>query len=182
MRESFIQRQMWRFRRLLLQRVHLQWQEDCCLKPGETLYIFIWVKFLRTYKAWKLCHIFRCFCHHFQQFRGMESQEMKYVFSCPDCVWDSSIPSRYYLPLSLSTYKDLLLFDIQSDPRALWPLRHLIRVMRRHYLTNKKTKTTTTTKTNTFRKHLQRAPLETYDLWDTDYISDNWEQQSQHSE
>jgi len=56
----------------------------------------------------------------------------------------------------------------QSDPRGLWPLRHLIRVMRGHDLTNKKTitKTKTKTKTNTFRKHLQRATLETCDLWD----------------
>ena len=38
-------------------------------------------------------------------------------------------------------------------------LRHVMRVMRRHYLTNKKTKTIT--KTNTFREHLQRATLET---------------------
>ena len=30
----------------------------------------------------------------------------------------------------------LLLLILQSDPRDLWPLRHLIRVMRRHDLTN----------------------------------------------
>ena len=33
----------------------------------------------------------------------------------------------------------------------------------------------------TFREHPQRPILETCDLWDTDYIYDNWEQQSQHS-
>ena len=51
-------------------------------------------------------------------------------------------------------------------------MRHLIGVMRRHDLTNKKTmtktktktKTKTMTKTNTFREHLQRAMLETCDL------------------
>ena len=48
-------------------------------------------------------------------------------------------------------------------------MRHLIRVMRRHDLTNKKTmtktitKTKTMTKTNTFKEHLQRAILETCD-------------------
>ena len=58
-----------------------------------------------------------------------------------------------------------------SNPRDLWPLRHLIRVMRRHDPTKKKTmtktntKTKTITKTNTFREHLQRAILETFDLW-----------------
>ena len=38
------------------------------------------------------------------------------------------------------------------------------------------------TKTMTMEEHLlQRKILETCDLWDTDYISDNWEQQTQHS-
>ena len=31
------------------------------------------------------------------------------------------------------------------------------------------------TKTNTFWEHLLRAILETCDIWDTDYNSDNWE-------
>ena len=31
-------------------------------------------------------------------------------------------------------------------------------------------------------EHPQRTILETCDLWDTDYISDNWEQQSEHSQ
>ena len=49
-------------------------------------------------------------------------------------------------------------------------MRHLIRVMRRHDLTKKKTitktntKTKTMTKTNTFREHLEKAILETCDL------------------
>ena len=32
----------------------------------------------------------------------------------------------------------LLLLTLQSDPRDLWPLRHLIRVMKRHDLTEKR--------------------------------------------
>ena len=47
-------------------------------------------------------------------------------------------------------------------------MRHLIRVMRRHDLTKKKTETKTKTKamtkTNTFREHLQRAILVTFDI------------------
>ena len=58
----------------------------------------------------------------------------------------------------------------KSDPRDLWLLRYLIRVMKRHDLTKKKTmtetKTKTMTKTNTFREHLQRAIFETFELWD----------------
>ena len=53
---------------------------------------------------------------------------------------------------------------LQSDPWAWWPLRHLIRVMRRWPEPRKtitKTKTKTMTKENTFRNHLQRAFLET---------------------
>ena len=38
------------------------------------------------------------------------------------------------------------------------------------------------TKTMTIEEHPQRTILGTCDLWDTDYISDNWEQQSQHSQ
>ena len=43
-------------------------------------------------------------------------------------------------------------------------MRHLIRVMRRHDLTNKKTMTKTKAKTKTFREHPKRATLETFDL------------------
>ena len=38
-----------------------------------------------------------------------------------------------------------------------------------------KTNTKTMRKTDTFKEHLQRAILVTCDIWDTDYISDNWE-------
>ena len=43
----------------------------------------------------------------------------------------------------------------EKHPRPLWPLRHLIRVMRKHDPTNKRTatKTKTNTMTNTFREH-----------------------------
>ena len=60
----------------------------------------------------------------------------------------------------------------KNDPGDLCPLRYLIRVMRGHDLTNKNTltktntKTKTMTKTNTFREHLQRATIETFDLCD----------------
>ena len=47
--------------------------------------------------------------------------------------------------------------------------------MRRHDMTKKITKTMTKTKTKTFWEHLPRAILETCDIWDTDYNSDNWE-------
>ena len=61
--------------------------------------------------------------------------------------------------------KDILRTPPKSNPRDLWPLRHLIRVMRRHDLTKKKTKTKTKTKTmtNTFKRHLQMTILER--LW-----------------
>ena len=40
-------------------------------------------------------------------------------------------------------------------------------------MTNKNTKTKTITKAKTLREHPQRANLETLNLRDTDYISDN---------
>ena len=42
--------------------------------------LYIWEEIFWPYKAWKWCHIF-CFfghCFFFFQFRGLESQEMKY--------------------------------------------------------------------------------------------------------
>ena len=47
-----------------------------------------------------------------------------------------------------------------SLARCLWPLRHLIRVMRWHGMTNKKTMR------KTFGEHPERVILETCDLWD----------------
>ena len=45
-------------------------------------------------------------------------------------------------------------------------MRPLIRVMRRHDLTNKKTMTKTKTMTKIFREHPERATQETGDLGD----------------
>ena len=74
-------------------------------------------------------------------------------------------PSVRRAPLTIKHFTTL-----QSDPRHLWHLRHLIKVIRRHDLINKKTNrniktniktntntnTNTKTITNTFREHLQR--------------------------
>ena len=55
--------------------------------------------------------------------------------------------------------KNVLRTPLKSNPRVLLPLRHLIRMMRRHDLTNKKTititkaKTKTKTMTKTFGEH-----------------------------
>ena len=45
----------------------------------------------------------------------------------------------------------------KSNIWDFWPLRHLIRAMRKHDLTNKKTTTKTNTMTNIFWEHLKRA-------------------------
>ena len=71
----------------------------------------------------------------------------------------SHCPLLCLLPLTIRVFTTL-----QSDPRDLWPLRHLFRVMRRHDMTKKLTKKMT--KTKTFWEHLLRAILETCDLWD----------------
>ena len=66
--------------------------------------------------------------------------------------------------------KDAQRTHSKSNPRDLSPFRHWIRMMRRHTLTNKKTKTTTKTITktkemaNTTREHPQRAIAETCDI------------------
>ena len=79
--------------------------------------------------------------------------------------------------------KDILRTPPKSNPRDLWPLRHLFRVMRRQDMTKKITKLKTNTKTKTKTMTYTFRALETCDLrldtWDTDFISDNWEQQYQ---
>ena len=63
----------------------------------------------------------------------------------------------------------------KSDPRDLWALRHLIRVMRGHDLTKRNTMTKANTKTKTITKTMTKTIPETCDIWDTNYNSDNWE-------
>ena len=53
---------------------------------------------------------------------------------------------------------------IQRDPTDLRPLRHLIRVMRGHDLTNKSTMTKTNTNTKTLTKTMIKTILETCDI------------------
>ena len=57
----------------------------------------------------------------------------------------------------------------KSNPRDLWPLRHLFRVMRRHDMTKKNYKD------KYIREHPKGAIIGTCDIWDTDYNSDKWE-------
>ena len=83
------------------------------------------------------------------------------LFSCQDRVWEQ-------LKVDLGTHsltrwvRDFFIlgYTDQRNPRHLWTLGHLIRLMIKYDLTNKKTttKTNTLTKTitNIFREHLQR--------------------------
>ena len=70
--------------------------------------------------------------------------------------------------------KDILRTPPKSNPRDFWPLRHLFRVMRRHDMTKKNWQRQIQRQWQR-QRHLLRAILETCDIWDTDYNSDNWE-------
>ena len=66
----------------------------------------------------------------------------------------------------------------KCNPRDFWPLRHLIRVMRVHDMTKKRQwqrQIQRQWQRQIHKEHLQRAILVTCDIWDTDYIPDNWE-------
>ena len=72
----------------------------------------------------------------------------------------------------------------KNNPRDLWPLRHLFRVMKRHDLTKKYLPTYIPTHLPTWlptylctsiREHPKGAIIGTCDIWDTDYNTDNWE-------
>ena len=74
-----------------------------------------------------------------------------FLLGTPNNSWDSQYnPSHLNLmriPVKIAsnlveiseiTTQSLLLLTLQSDPRDLQPLRHLIRVMKRHDLTEKR--------------------------------------------
>ena len=65
----------------------------------------------------------------------------------------------------------------KSDLGDFWPLRHLIRGMRKHDMANKKTKTKTITMINTSRGRIQRAMKETWpnQQKDKDNNKEKWE-------
>jgi len=84
-------------------------------------------------KSGATTHVKVCFAKSIAKCSHRVSFSLWVFFSCPDRVWNSSIPT----PVT-DYIQGVLLFDIQSDPGALWPLRHLIRVMRRPDLTKKK--------------------------------------------
>ena len=66
------------------------------------------------------------------------TQEQHYNYNTQyyhPCFWCSSIGDL----VTDSLTQWLLILTLQSDPRDLWPLWHLIRVMRRHDLTKKST-------------------------------------------
>ena len=75
-----------------------------------------------------------------------------------------------YLPLSLHTNKDLLLFDIKEQSQRLVTFETFdqsdeeTRPDQKKAMTKRNTKTKTMTKTNTFKEPLQRAIPETHDL------------------
>ena len=58
------------------------------------------------------------------------------VFSCPEQLNRTHCP-LLGLSVCLTKLTIRVFTTLQSDPRDLWPLRHLIRVMRRHDMTKK---------------------------------------------
>ena len=78
--------------------------------------------------------------------------------------------------------KDIKRAPSKSDPKDLWPLQRLIRVMRTNDGTKKRDNCNDKYRDkdndkdiDIFREHLQRAILETCEIWDTGYNFDNWE-------
>ena len=63
-----------------------------------------------------------------------------HIFSCPEQLYRWPCPLVRPAPLTIRVFTTL-----QRDPRDLWPLRHLIRVMRRHDQSRSLKSTTTAT-------------------------------------
>ena len=78
----------------------------------------------------------------------------------------------------LSHWQYFYFWDTKSDPRDVWPLRHLIRVMRRHDLTKKYLHTYPLSYPHictSTREHPKGAIICICDIWDTEHNTDNWE-------
>ena len=63
----------------------------------------------------------------------------------------------------LNTMTKTIPFRKHPQKRPLWPLRHLIKVIKIHDLTNQKKKG------NTFRKQAKKVTSEISDLWDSEW-------------
>ena len=132
--------------------------------------------------------------HHHRPPTGISIKRWFQLFSCPEQLNKVTLSLTNWLTV-------LLLLTLLSDPTDLWSLTHLIRVIRRHDLTEKDFRNISRFlenfqifgkfpdfwknfqifgKLSDFQHH-RRAFLETcglrLDTWDTEYISDNWEQQ-----
>ena len=94
----------------------------------------------RQYFCWLIINMLTVIVNKYEQ--------RHFVFSCPEqlnrwpCHWLS----------------DILILTLQSDPRDLWQLRHLI-----------------SSDDLTFRVFSNGAIMGTCDICDTDYNTDNWE-------
>ena len=92
------------------------------------------------------------------------------LFSCPEQL--NRWPCHWLTHSLTHSLRVLLLLTLQSDPRDLRRLRHLIRVMKRHDLTEKRptynipTQYPPTYICTSIREHPKGAILETCDLWD----------------
>ena len=115
----------------------------------------------------------------------IETCDLWYIWSA--WLWDMTWPKKDHDKVKYKDKdkdndkdkdKEISRTHSKSDLRALWPLRHMIRVIMRHDLTKRNirtktnSKTKTITKTITFREHLQRAIIETCDLCNKDKYKD----------
>ena len=117
--------------------------------------------------------------------------EISFFFSCPkskQSLWKMTLSLSDSSSIKLSDWlTDLLILDTHRDPTHWCPLRHLIRVMRKHDLTNKKQRQRHLD--NTFKEWFQ-TPLKhwlQFDNWELDIMTrqlswpDNWNT-GQHSQ
>ena len=159
---------MWwfNFKVLLLSRVQFKlWNKSSNLKQAK---YETWAISLFSRRISPFCCLFCFQCQIFRYFWGR-----LIIFSGPIIAWSGwkYVPTSFnfnfsFLAVTWQLYRfpchwltdslthwltDSLFWKTlpKSTLRNLWPLRHVIRVMRRHDLTNKKTMTMTKTNTKT---------------------------------
>ena len=128
--------------------------------PGDLWHLRHWLQFwqLRTWIHDNFCYM------TIKSDSGQHSQFLRCL------AVQRQLNRTHCLSVCPTPLRHLLILTLKSNPRDLWPLRHLIRVIRRHDLTQKDLPTLPTYLPTyictSIREQPKGAILETCDLWD----------------
>ena len=112
--------------------IKILWTDVLHLKLQSCTFFSKFANFATIAQSAQVCLFCTILSTFAQVFKFAQSAQLSIfaLFSCPEQLNRTHCPS---VPLTKLTIR--VFTTLQSDPRDLWPLRHLIREMRRHDLT-----------------------------------------------